>query len=122
MKVQLQTRRLRLRVDEAELATLLGGESIRLTLVHGPAIHWTYTVSLAAALDGVDLAAPAPARVSIRLPHGAVQAYAATLPRRDALSFEIESSGQGADALERVDFEVDVRDSIRARGARHRTA
>lgn len=117
MKVQLQPGRLRLRVDEAELAALLGGESIRLTIVRGPSIHWTYTVSLAAALDGIDLVAPAPARVSIRLPHGAVQAYAATLPRRDALTFEIGRDGQGADALERVDFEVDVRDSIRTRGA-----
>ncbi|GHA73031.1 hypothetical protein [Cognatilysobacter bugurensis] len=117
MKVQLQPGRLRLRIDEAELATLLGGESIRLTLVHGPGIHWTYTLALAAALDAVDLAAPAPARVSIRLPHGAVQAYAATLPRRDALTFEIGREGQGGDALTRIDFEVDVRDSIRTRGA-----
>lgn len=117
MKVQLQPGRLRLRVDESELESLLGGESIRLTLVHGPAIHWTYTVALASALDGIDLAAPAPARVSIRLPHGAVQAYAATLPRRDALSFALMPSGQGTDALTRVDFEVDVRDSIRTRGA-----
>lgn len=117
MKVQLQPGRLRLRVDEAELAALLDGGSIRLTLAHGPSLHWTYTVSLAAALDGIDLVAPAPARVSIRLPHAAVQAYAATLPRRDALSFELPDAGQGADALTKVDFEVDVRDSIRTRGA-----
>jgi hypothetical protein len=40
-----------------------------------------------------------------------VAAYATTLPRRDALGFVL---GDSAAALQ-IDFEVDVRDSVRSR-------
>jgi hypothetical protein len=117
MKVQLQPGLLRLRVDEAELAALLDGELVTLALTHAASVQWTFALSLDAAIEDIVLDAPAPARVAIRLPRERVQTYATTLPRRDALSFDPTGRGQGTDALTCIDFEVDVRDSIRTRGA-----
>jgi hypothetical protein len=49
------------------------------------------------------------------LSEAAIRAYAGTLPRRDA--FVAVMTGSGGEPL-RLEFEVDVRDSVKVRGPR----
>jgi hypothetical protein len=53
----------------------------------------------------------------LRLPRGVVDDYVLRLPCRDALAFELPLPG---DATLSLRFEVDVRDSLQARGPRRR--
>jgi hypothetical protein len=110
MKVQLQGQALRLRIDEAELASLLTGGTAE------NAIRWP---------DGRDerqqlaLAAQHGWRRNndgwrMDLADAAVRELAARLPSRDGLSFELALPSGGT--LE-VLFDVDVRDSVRQRRA-----
>lgn len=111
MKVQLQGQSLRLRIDEAELARLQGGEEItNTTALPGPG-HCTQRLRVAA----VDQAAFSGSADDWRLalPSAPLEAYIAKLPCKQGLSFTLPlPSGP---ALE-VEFEVDVRDSARVRG------
>lgn len=108
MRVQQQGQALRLRIDEAELASLLAGGTVE------NATRWP---------DGRDerqqlaLAAQHGWRRGsdgwrMELADAAVRGLAAGLPSRDGLSFELAAPG-GA-TLE-VLFDVDVRDSVRRR-------
>lgn len=109
MKLQIEGSQLRFRLSEAELARLLDGEAVldRTTWPEGLA---TRTLHLS------DIEAPAlrwhGADIELTLPRAAVEAYATTLPRRDALAFVL---GASEAALLQIDFEVDVRDSVRTR-------
>lgn len=107
MKLQLQAHSLRVRIDEGELAALLAGDELALALQSGSNRLLDLRVVMADALafrvEG--------SQWHLRLPESAVRAYVATLPCRDALSLSL------GDELA-LDFEVDVRDSIRARGAK----
>ena len=108
MKVQLQSDALRLRVDEAELARLLAGQTLCLqTWLHGRpvfALELHSGAALALAVDAI---------WQCVLPMPALREYAETLPRRDALALFPDA----ADAASlRIDFEVDVRDSRKQRG------
>jgi len=111
MRVQLQEQALRLRIDEAELATLLAGGTVE------NAIRWP---------DGrnerqqLALAAQHGWRRSedgcwrMELADAAVREFAARLPGRDGLSFALATPDGGA---LKVLFDVDVRDSVRQRRA-----
>ena len=106
MKAQIQTQMLRLRIDEAELTRLLTGDELSVQARVGSQPLFLLTVQLADALalrldDGWRLGLPAVQ----------VESYSATLPRRDALRFEIADS----DPPLTLDFEVDVRDSRKVR-------
>jgi hypothetical protein len=110
MRVQQQEQSLRLRIDEAELATLLAGGTVE------NATRWP---------DGRDehqqlaLAAQHAWRRDdggwrMELADAAVRGLAARLPSREGLSFRLAVPGGGA---LQVLFDVDVRDSVRQRRA-----
>ena len=109
MKLQLEGQRLRLRIDEAELARLLAGETLADPTRLAPAQSLERRLCLrdqaAATLDWSG------GNIVLVLPCAAVQDYSTSLPRRDALRFAL---GEGETALT-LDFEVDVRDSVRTR-------
>ena len=111
MKVQLQGQSLRLRIGEDELARLLAGERVDnvtaagagAVLRQGLAVVQGDAPTFAVDGDGWRFG----------LPEAAVRDYVARLPCRDALEFTFE----GGDAPLALSFEVDVRDSVRRRGA-----
>jgi hypothetical protein len=112
MKVQLGDGRLRVRVDEDEFAGLLAGRSAtsRTTFPGGTwivAVVATASRDCMASLDG--------GRLSVQVSGDALRAYQSRLPCRDGIKWTLDA-GDGARV--RIDFEVDVRDSIRLRGAR----
>jgi len=110
MKVQCSEQRLRLRVDEAELARLQRGEAVTMRTIT-PVGAWQSGIEL---IDAVEPEWRGNlAEWLIRLPQAAVAAYASQLPMRDALRFELPIDGG---ACLQLDFEVDVRDSVRRRG------
>ncbi len=111
MKLQIEGQRLRFRVDEAELAQLLAGDAVVDQTQLGDAQILRRRIVLGqiatAQLDWE------PQEMRLDLPVDAVRAYAESLPRRDALSFALEAAAY-APTLG-IDFEVDVRDSVRQR-------
>lgn len=116
MKVQMQGQVLRIRIDEAELARLEAGETIEnLTrLPGGESARHVVSVapggpSLSVTRDGWTFV----------LPGALLEPYVARLPCRDGLLVRLPVAG-GIE-LE-VDFEVDVRDSVRSRGTGKRGA
>lgn len=115
MKVQMQDQSLRIRISEAELARLQSGETIgNVTRLPGHAGHHQ-AVQL---VDGDE-----PSLVSTgerwiyQLPRHQLDSYVGRLPCRDALTARLPV-GEGMDLS--VDFEVDVRDSVRSRGTPRR--
>jgi hypothetical protein len=107
MRLQVQQQSLRVRVTEAELQDLLSGKSLRLEVAFGerPLFGLHVACGLETSLE------PGPVW-RLRLCETALRAYRETLPRRDAL--EAELTGSCGDPL-RLEFEVDVRDSVRIR-------
>ena len=111
MKLQIEGQRLRFRVDEAELTRLLAGESV----VDQTQLSESQILRRRIVLGQIVTAQLAwgPQEIRLDIPDDAVRAYTASLPRREALSFTL---GLGAQAPTLgVDFEVDVRDSVRHR-------
>ncbi|MHB8912300.1 MAG: DUF7009 family protein [Lysobacter sp.] len=115
MKLQLQGQRVRLRLDEAELARLLAGETIANATELGQGA--TFRQSLGLHPDPAPNVQAAPGDWRLWLPESAVRDYVARLPCREALGFELDGDGSAALSLR---FEVDVRDSLRIRGPRGR--
>lgn len=113
MKVQIEGQMLRLRIDEAELATLLAGDPLAIRTRFAGAFAIACTVRLTAGTDAV-LAGSAEAW-QVDLPDTAVREHAERLPTREGLRFLL--AGDCADALELL-FDVDVRDSVRQRRSR----
>ena len=117
MKLQLQGQSIRLRLDEAELALLLAGETVINRTTLGVAAGFSQSLLLGA--GGVRGAMPSLVANDggwcVELPRDAIEAYAGQLPCRHALSFELDLGG--AEPVQ-LDFEVDVRDSLKARGPR----
>ena len=110
MKVQVQRQALRVRVTEAELQDLLAGSALRLDLRFGG------QGMLAMELNTGPETSVRPGDVwRLRLSETALRDYAGTLPRRDALVAAL--TGSGGEPL-RLEFEVDVRDSVKVRGPR----
>lgn len=116
MKVQIQSQSLRLRIDESELAQLLAGEVLEnQTWLGTPGalsqrlqLHDTVEVLL----DGDSNA------LMIRLPREDVLALQARLPCRDGLSFVLPTQARPL----QLQFDVDVRDSVRQRGVQRRSS
>mgnify|MGYP006206192543 CR=1 FL=1 len=116
MKVQMQGQVLRIRIDEAELARLQAGETIEnLTRLPGgeSARH-----AVSVGQGGPTLTATSEGWTFL-LPRALLEPYVARLPCRDGLLVRLPVAG-GIE-LE-VDFEVDVRDSVRSRGTGKRGA
>lgn len=117
MKVQMQGQSLRLRINEAELARLQAGDAVdNLTRLPGGAVSRQ-------AVQLVDAEAPALMATGegwiYQLPRELLAPYVARLPCRDGLSARL-SVGDGTELT--VEFEVDVRDSVRSRGTPRRGA
>ena len=111
MKLQVHDQRVRLRIDEAELTRLLAGETILNTTTLGAGQVFSQSLDLHA-VDIPELETSA-GRWTLRLPRAVVDDYVLRLPCRDALAFELPLPG---DATLSLRFEVDVRDSLQARG------
>jgi hypothetical protein len=112
MKLQIEGQRLRFRISEAELKRLLDGVTVTDTSRLSPMREMQRRLRLGEGHEVMlDWSAEA---IELRLPRSAVEAYVEGLPRRDALSVSV---GEGALALQ-LDFEVDVRDSVRTRRPR----
>lgn len=115
MKLHIHGQTLRWRIDEAELARLLAGETILNATALGQAGVFSQALCLhAQAPPALEIS---PDRWVLRLPQDVVRDYVSRLPCRDALGFEL-ALGEGAMLLLRL--EVDVRDSLQVRGARRR--
>jgi hypothetical protein len=110
MKLQVQQQSLRVRVTEAELQDLLSGSPLRLDLGFDGSTLLAVEVG-----TGPDTSIVAGACWRLSLSEVALRAYAGTLPRRDALVAAL--TGSGGEPL-RLEFEVDVRDSVKVRGPR----
>ena len=116
MKVQINGQHLRFRIDEGELARLL---SEGLVQAHSQLVSDFGLVQRVRIVDSGAAAFSAGAGLwTLRVPRDELLAYAQRLPCREGLEylFDINPSGP---ALQ-VDLEVDVRDSVRARGPRRR--
>lgn len=109
MKLQITPASLRIRVGEGELDALLRGERLGLAPVHRGRTLVDVEVVLAQ-----DSALSADGQWRVSIDRGLVEAYAATLPRRDPLVVDSGEAGL------QVEFEVDVRESIARRGALRR--
>jgi hypothetical protein len=118
VKLQFDGQQLRVRIDEDELAALLGGGAVFMATHVGEALALRCTLQLhaqeAARLDG-----PA-TQCQLHLPEGAVRDLASRLPTRDGLQFSVPGHEQ-AEPL-RLLFDVDVRDSARRLKAARRAA
>ena len=110
MKLQVQRQALRVRVTEAELQDLLAGAPLRLDL------RFSGQDMLSLELITGPETSVQPGDVwRLRLSRTELRDYAGTLPRRDALVAAL--TGSGGEPL-RLEFEVDVRDSVKVRGPR----
>ena len=99
-----------MRVTEAELQELLSGAALRLEL----RFDGQHLLALDLATGPVTSLQHG-AAWRLRLSEAVLRAYAETLPRRDALLAEL--AGSGGEPL-RLEFDVDVRDSVKVRGPR----
>ncbi|WP_256646883.1 hypothetical protein [Thermomonas paludicola] len=117
MKVQMQGQRLRLRIDEQELARLQAGEVVEnLTVLPGDVAPCLQVRALEALAPSFAVQGQG---VCFGLPRHLIDEYVARLPCRDGLTLRFSTSG-GEDLV--LDFEVDVRDSVRSRGVIRRGA
>jgi hypothetical protein len=110
MKLQVRRQALRVRVTEAELKDLLAGSTLRLDLRFSGQRMLTLELT-----TGPETSVQPGEVWRLRLCETALRDYAGTLPRRDALVAELTGS---EDEPLRLEFEVDVRDSVKVRGPR----
>jgi hypothetical protein len=111
MKLQVDGQKLRVRIDEAELARLLDGHALQSVTLFGDAFSIRVTIELE---DGEVASLTGEASAwRIAIPATALQQHATQLPSRDGLHFMLSGQTQAA-ALELL-FDVDVRDSVRRR-------
>ncbi len=112
MKLQINAQQVRLRIDEQELQQLRASSALVGTTVlpSGASFGWQLQLHPGAeaslVVDGKGW--------QIDLPIAAVDAYVERLPCKKGLDFALPT--RGGTPLELV-FEVDVRDSVRRRGA-----
>ncbi len=111
MKIQVQSEDLRLRISESELACLISGQPISFDTVLADQLLFSARVELGTAVH----VQRTEQRWLFVLPAAQVGDYVAQLPRRDALRWVLADA---AGPQLNLDFEVDVRDSIRLRGTR----
>jgi len=116
MKLQLDNQHLRVRVDEAEFARLLSGQTLDSTTTL-PGMQ--LMLVLAPVSDGPATVTAGTHHITLHLPVPDLFAYQQRLPCRDGLAF---SQPLDARLQLHVAFEVDIRDSVRQRGPRRRDA
>jgi hypothetical protein len=115
MKLQVQGQHLRLRIGESELSALRDGATLENATCLG-AIAWRLSLRLTDA-EHASLRSGA-GECAIEIPGRLVAAYAARLPCREGLALTLPA--EGGPAIDVV-LEVDVRDSVRNRGAARRS-
>ncbi|WP_430389927.1 hypothetical protein [Dyella sp. 20L07] len=110
MKLQLDGQHVRVRIDEEELVRLLGGDGVVALTRFGDAF------TLRASLRLGEIATPDLIGTvddwQLTMPVHDVREFAARLPTRDGMHYQIPVTG--GDALD-ILFDVDVRDSVRRR-------
>jgi hypothetical protein len=111
MKLQIEGQKLRIRIDEDELAQLLAGNTIDTRTAFADAFAIRFAL-LATKDDGATFVGQADTW-QIGLPDADLREHAARLPTRDGLRYTLPGTVAG-DALELL-FDVDVRDSLRHR-------
>ena len=111
MKLQIEAQKLRVRVDEEELARLLAGAPVESHTRFAAAFRMQVTLTLTPQADAS--LGGQPQAWLIGLPLAAVRAHAASLPSREGLYFTLASDADEP-PLELL-FDVDVRDSARRR-------
>lgn len=116
MKVQIQSQTLRLRIDESELARLLAGEVLENQTWLGTPGALSQRLQLHDAAEAM-LDGDANALI-VKLPRDDVQLLQARLPCRDGLSFSLQTQALPL----QLQFDVDVRDSVRQRGVQRRNS
>ncbi|RDS80758.1 hypothetical protein DWU98_12420 [Dyella monticola] len=108
MRVQLEGQSLRLRIDEAELESLLAGHPIENRTVWPDGRTEIQQIDLTARIGWLRKGDV----WHVRLPEPEVRALAARLPSREGLQFSLATPDGGT---LQVLFDVDVRDSTRKR-------
>jgi hypothetical protein len=111
MKFQIEGQKLRIRIDEDELARLLAGEALETRTGFADAFAIGFAVRTTPA-DGATFIGQADAW-QIGLPDAALREHAARLPTREGLGYTLAGKDAG-DTLQLL-FDVDVRDSVRHR-------
>lgn len=111
MKLQIEGQKLRVRVDEDELARLLVGEAVETTTQFADAFAIRFAVRATPGLDAT-LSGRAEAW-QIGLPVTALREQAGRLPTREGLRYALACTASAA-SLDLL-FDVDVRDSVRRR-------
>ena len=111
MKLQIEAQKLRVRVDEEELARLLAGAPVESRTRFAAAFRMQVTLTLTPQADAS--LSGQPQAWLIGLPLAAVRGHAASLPNREGLQFTL-ASAVGELPLQLL-FDVDVRDSARRR-------
>ncbi|MCB1553308.1 MAG: hypothetical protein KDJ14_05820 [Xanthomonadales bacterium] len=115
LKVQLEGQSLRLRIDEAHLSRLLAGDRLSLRTCLAPAADFCFAV------ERIEAAAPGWRALGdgalLQLPSPALAEYVARLPCRESLDLDLALAS--GDRL-RIEFSVDVRNSLASRGPRRR--
>ena len=111
MKFQIEGQKLRVRIDEEELARLLAGEALKTRTGFADAFAIDFAVR-ATQGNGATFLGQVDAW-QIGLPDAALREHAARLPTREGLSYTLAGKDAG-DTLQLL-FDVDVRDSVRHR-------
>ena len=111
MKLQIEGQKLRVRIDEAELARLLAGGTLQARTGFADAFAIRFALRATQGNDAV-FCGQADAW-QIRLPEAALREHAARLPTREGLRYTLAGKAI-EDSLELL-FDVDVRDSVRHR-------
>lgn len=111
MKMQIEGQKLRVRIDEAELARLLDGHALQSVTRFADAFLIQITIE---PVDGRSASLTGDASAwRIAIPVAALQQHVTQLPSREGLHFTL--SGQTPAATLELLFDVDVRDSARRR-------
>lgn len=114
MKIQMQAQQLRLRIDEAELATLLDTGQLENVTWLGRNVSCCQRIEIVES----EVAVLASASLwQVQITRSELEGHLARLPCRDGLQWTVPVA-QGRTLL--LDFEIDVRDSVRKRGPRRR--
>ncbi len=111
MKIQIEGQKLRVRIDEDELANLLDGEALHSVTHFADAFSIHVAIELGEGKVATFIGEAAAWHIG--LPATALRQHATQLPSRDGLHYTLSGRTDAA-ALELL-FDVDVRDSVRRR-------
>lgn len=111
MKLQIQQQTLRFRIEESELATLLN-ENVLVNTLRLPNGE-SFVQALSLVMTDIPSLQTHALNWYLNLPRTIVEAYVERLPCREGLTFAL---GNADNLPFTVQFEVDVRDSVKKRG------